>query len=207
MGIGTLIYGESGTGKSRSIKNLDYSKIGIINVASKPLPFKHKKGDIVIFNCYDAKTICRALQKTEKDIMIIDDFQYIMSFDFMNKIQEKGYEKFTVIAQDIVNIFKTIREMPEHKRVYILSHSEIDENGKERLKTIGKLLNDKIILEGLLTIVLKTCRTNGKYEFITQNSGFDTVKSPEEMFESEKIDNDLSLVDKAICAYYDIAQS
>ena len=95
--------------------------------------------------------------------------------------------------------------MPEHKRVYILAHSEIDENGKERLKTIGRLLNDKIVLEGLLTIVLKTCRTNGKYEFITQNNGFDTVKSPEEMFESERIDNDLLNVDKAICEYYGIS--
>ena len=107
MGIGTLIYGDSGTGKSRSIKNLDLTKVGIINVASKPLPFKLKKENTHIFNCSDAKKIQTVLKKAEKDIIIIDDFQYIMAFHFMNKIKEKGYEKFTEIAQDIVNIFNT----------------------------------------------------------------------------------------------------
>lgn len=207
MGIGILIYGESGTGKSRSIKNLPKEKVGIINVASKPLPFKQKDDKFKIFNNSDIGKIIELLKVSKAEIIIIDDFQYIMAFEFMNKINEKGFEKFTTIANNIVKLFTTIRELPENKRVYILSHSEIDENGKERLKTIGKLLNEKINLEGLLTIVLKTSRTNGKYEFATQNNGFDTVKSPEEMFENERIENDLLLVDNAICDYYDINQT
>ena len=157
----------------------------------------------------DSQQICTILQKTSKDIIIIDDFQYIMANEFMRgvTVEAKGNEqfmKFNRIAKNTWDILQTANALPENKRVYILSHTQTDDFGKTKAKTIGKLLDEKITLEGLFTIVLRTQAVNGNYSFLTQNNGSDTVKSPMGLFESQQIDNDLAQIDSEICNYYEI---
>jgi hypothetical protein len=147
--------------------------------------------------------------KTIKPIIIIDDFQYIMANEFMRRVtdQEVGnqaFAKYNEIARKAWDIFTQAQALPDDKRVYILSHTETTESGKTKIKTIGKLLDEKIVLEGLVTIVLRTLRINDQYIFATQNSGSDTTKSPLGLFENEHIENDLAAVDRAICDYYGI---
>ena len=197
MGIPILVIGESGTGKSTSIRFLENA--GIINVYGKPLPFKNKLKTVNIDDC--AK-IVKLLQKAESDVIVIDDFQYLLVNQFMSRAMEKGYEKFTEMAKGYYDVIDAVRKLPEQKRVYFLSHSERDNFGNTKAKTIGKLLDEKVTVEGLFTIVLKTVVTEDKYLFQTRNSGQDTVKTPMDMFSEDYIPNDLAEVDRAICEYY-----
>ena len=197
--IGILIIGESGTGKSTSIRNL--KDVGIINVHGKRLPFKH---DFAIRNEDNCDKICNILKKCTTDIVVIDDMQYLLARQYMSRAKELGYQKFTDMAVGYYNVMKTLEEMPDHKRVYFLSHIERDTQGNEKVKTIGKLLDEKITVEGLFTIVLKTVVRDGQYFFSTHNSGYDTVKSPMDMFAEELIPNDLAEVDRVVCEYYGI---
>ncbi|MHA1832471.1 MAG: ATP-binding protein [Candidatus Baldrarchaeia archaeon] len=209
MSIPILILGESGTGKSASMMNLDKDKTLLIQVVSKPLPFKNtwkawdkssSSGQIIITDRYDF--IIGAIKNAEswgKEIVIIDDFQYVMANEFMRRSSEKGYEKFTEIAKHAWEIIITSQEAA-NIRVYFLSHSETNE-GKTKAKTIGKLLDEKITLEGLFTVVLKTAVTDDGYFFDTKNSGSDTTKAPMGMFDN-RIKNDLSYVDQQITEYY-----
>jgi DNA replicative helicase MCM subunit Mcm2 (Cdc46/Mcm family) len=199
MGIPILIIGESGTGKSTSIRNL--MNAGIINVYGKPLPFRNSMKTVNIDDC---NKIISLLNKAEADVIVIDDFQYLLVNQFMKRAMEKGYDKFTEMAKGYYDVIDTVRKMPQQKRVYFLSHSERDNFGNVKAKTIGKLLDEKVTVEGLFTIVLKTVVTEDKYLFQTHNSGQDTVKSPMDMFAEEYIPNDLVEVDKAVCDFYGI---
>ncbi len=213
MSIATLILGQSGTGKSTSLRNLNPDDVLLIQVVPKPLPFraatwkpivKGESGGTVMV-CDKAETICKAIEKTSKKIIVIDDFQYVMANEFMRRATEKGFDKFTDIGRQAWDVFNAASNADHDKRIYILSHTEQDEQGTIKIKTIGKMLNEKITLEGLVTICLRTNVTNGVYEFSTQNNGSDTTKSPLGLFESERIDNDLAAVDAAIVEYYGLA--
>jgi predicted ATPase len=197
--IGTLIIGESGTGKSTSLRNL--KNVGIINVCGKRLPFKH---DFKVINEDNCDKICDILKKCKTDIVVVDDMQYLLARQYMSRAKELGYQKFTDMALGYYNVIKTLEEMPHYKRVYFLSHIERDQQGNEKVKTIGKLLDEKITVEGLFTIVLKTTVRDGQYFFVTRNSGYDTVKSPMGMFADELVPNDLAEIDKVISDYYEI---
>ena len=203
MAIPCLILGESGTGKSASMRNFSKGEVAIINVAGKPLPFK---SDLPMITTDRYPEIVNALLKMKAKTAVIDDAQYLLANEFMRRSGEMGYQKFTDIAKnDWSLIAETIcKQMPDDKIVYVMSHIDRDQNGYEKVKTIGKLLDEKITVEGLFTIVLKTHVEDGKYTFITQNSGFDTVKSPIGMFDSVEIDNDLKAVDNAIREYYNL---
>jgi hypothetical protein len=152
----------------------------------------------------DANKIITLLNKAEADVIVIDDFQYLLVNQFMKRAMEKGYDKFTEMAKGYYDVIDAVRKMPPQKRVYFLSHSERDNFGNVKAKTIGKLLDEKVTVEGLFTIVLKTVVTENNYLFQTRNSGQDTVKSPMDMFVEDFIPNDLAEVDKAICEYYNI---
>ncbi|MCK3656409.1 ATP-binding protein [Pasteurellaceae bacterium Macca] len=212
MSIATLILGESGTGKSTSLRHFDPAKVLLIQVISKPLPFRPTGWNYVskenpegaIFVSDNSQKICAAMQRTSKEIIIIDDFQYLMANEFMRRSTEKGYDKFTDIGRNAWNVFDLAGRLPHHKRVYILAHTQHDEFGRTKLKTLGKMLDDKITLEGIVTVCLRTQVSDGNYTFATQNNGNDTVKSPMGLFETSYIPNDLALVDKAICEYWDI---
>ena len=201
MAIVTFILGHSGSGKSYAMRNLDAKKTALYNVIGKPLPFRGKFPGLSTDN---AMEIIRTLPSSKSPIVVIDDFQYIMANEFMRRSHEKGFDKFTDIGRNAWEILNTAANLAPDRRVYILSHTQEDETGRTKIKTIGKLLDEKITPEGMVTIVLKAIVQDGKHYFTTQNSGMDTVKSPEGMFEQTLIDNDLAAVDKSICDYYGI---
>jgi hypothetical protein len=201
MGVAILVIGESGTGKSTSLRSL--KNAGVIIVYGKPLPFKGN-GDLKIINEDNCDKIVGLLHKCKSDIIVIDDFQGLLVKQFMGRAMEGGYQKYTEMAMGYYNVITAVQSMPVNKRVYFMSHIERDQNGNEKVKTIGKLLDEKVTVEGLFTIVLKTVVMNGIYYFQTHNSGNDTVKSPLDMFTDDLIDNDLAAVDKVICDYFDI---
>lgn len=201
MGIPVLIIGESGSGKSSSLENFNEDEIGIFNVARKPFPFQKKLPKINTSNYND---IMKSLSNATKKAYAIDDSQYLMSFEMLSKVEEMGYKKFTDIAVHFNNLIQfIIQQMPEDTIVYMLHHSEIGENGKVKAKTVGKMLDSQLTLEGLFTIVL-FAKTDGiRYYFETQNDGYSTAKSPRGMFERE-IPNDLKNVDKIIREYWSL---
>lgn len=203
MAIPVLILGESGTGKSASMRNFKRDQVAVINVAGKPLPFK---SDLPTYTTDSYPKIVRALTDMKAPSAVIDDAQYLLANEFMRRSGEMGYQKFTDIAKNYWSLIaETVsKNLPVNKIVYFLSHIDRDQDGHEKCKTIGKLLDEKITVEGLFTIVLKTHVEDGKYTFFTQNSGTDTVKSPIGMFAESQIDNDLKMVDDTIRAYYGI---
>ena len=201
------ILGRSGTGKSYSIRNFPKNKLAVINVQGKMLPFKGASE--IEQTCTDnSNDIMKALEIYAHDYqsIVIDDYQYLMSNEFMRRSYEKGYDKFTEIARHAWDIADKVRLLPDNVIVYIMCHTDRDDEGNEKIKTIGKLLDEKICLEGLSTIVLKTNVSDGQYTFLTQNNGKDTVKSPYGMFPSYAIDNDLWYVDQKIRNYYEMGE-
>lgn len=206
MATKVLVLGDSGTGKSASLRNFQPEEVLVINSAGKPLPFKNHFESVTPSFKKLTSDVLKAMDSTSKKVIIIDDAQYIMSFQYMRRIKENGWDKWNDIQGDFFNIIQHIDELPADTIVYILSHIQRDEEGREKLKTMGNMLDEKITLEGLFTVVLKTSVTDGEYYFITQNSGKDTVKSPIGMFDSYAIDNDLKYVDTKIRNYYEIGE-
>lgn len=202
MGIPVLILGESGTGKSTSLRNFKTGEIAIVNVAGKPLPFRGQFE--TLNNTTDFGVISRFMKSTKAKRIIIDDAQYIMSFQYMRRIKENGWDKFNELQSDYFNLIDLVGTLPNDVTVYFLSHIETTVDGRQKIKTIGKMLDEKITIEGMFTTVLKTYVADGKYYFLTQNSGNDTTKSPLGMFKSYAIDNDLKYVDDKIRNYYSI---
>jgi hypothetical protein len=201
MGIPVLILGESGSGKSASMRNFEPNEVGIFNVAGKPLPFRKKlnKADNAGYNI-----IAETLRKHKSKRYVIDDSQYLLCFEMFRTAKETGYGKFTDMALHFYNLVQlVIRETPDDCIVYFLHHTETTADGKVKAKTIGKMLDEKLTVEGLFAIVLM-CATDGiSHKFITQSDGMTTAKSPMEMFDRE-IDNDLKMVDQKIREYYEL---
>lgn len=199
MGMPVLILGESGSGKSTSLRNFETDELEIFNVASKPLPFRKR---LPILNKAGYKLIYEELRKAKFKRYVIDDSQYLMCFELFSKCKETGYGKFTDTAKHFYDLMQiVINNTPNDCIVYFLHHIEQTDAGKIKAKTSGKMLDNQLTLEGLFSIVLM-CQTDGKsHKFITQSDGNTTVKSPMEMFDLE-IDNDLKLVDSKIREYY-----
>lgn len=195
-----LIMGESGTGKSTSLRNFGKEEISFINVSSKPLPFKGRFARTV--NTDDPDEIIKLLKRSTSKVIVIDDAGYSMGFSEMRRRNEKGFQKFTDIGGSFFDIVDTARKLPEDVNVFFLMHTETTKDGITKAKTSGQMLDSKICLEGLFTIVLRTAVKDGHYLFITQNDGSDTVKSPLGMFETLEIENDLKAVDSTIREYY-----
>ena len=200
MAIAVLVLGESGTGKSASMRNFKADEIGVINVENKPLPFQ---SDIKTFNSDNYGKIKSVLMSAQAPSIVIDDSQYLMANEFMRKAQEVGFQKFTDIGKNFWDLVNTvIYEVPNNKIVYFLHHVEKSESGNVKAKTVGRMLDEKITFEGMFTIVLRTEVKDGKYLFSTRNNGQDTVKTPIGMFETDTIDNDLKAVDERIREFY-----
>ena len=201
MGIPVLILGESGSGKSTSMRNFEPDELGIFNVAGKPLPFRKKlpKADNATY-----QTIYKVLKDPQKKVYVIDDSQYLMAFESFDHAKETGYAKFTNMALNFRNLIDfIIRGTPADCIVYMLHHTELGENGRLKAKTLGKMLDNQLTVEGLFSIVL-LCQVEGsEHFFITNSDGSNPAKSPMDMFEL-KIDNDLKMVDKTIREYYEI---
>jgi hypothetical protein len=222
MGQGILVIAESGSGKSTSIETLDPKETFIINVANKPLPFKGWRKKYTIWskenptgNMYDKSSVANIEacikyvneKRPEIKNIIVDDFQYMSSFEFFDRADEKGYEKFTQIGAGIARISRMPKDLREDLTVFFLTHAEegTDMEGKKKYKakTIGKMVDEKLTLEGLFSIVLfgrvkKNKEGEIRYVFETSNNGENTCKSPRGMFNSFEIPNDLAAVRKAI---------
>lgn len=220
MSTATMIIGESGTGKSTSLRNLKPEQTLLIQAVRKPLPFRSKdwkpatkenpSGSIFVTD--NSEKIVEAMRRTSKEVIVLDDFQYVMANEFMRRVTDNetgnsAFAKYNEIARHAWDVLTAATALADNKRVYLLSHTSTDEFGKTKIKTIGKLLDEKIVMEGLVTIVLRTAVINDQYLFRTRNNGNDTVKSPIGLFEDETIPNDLAAVDAAICEFYGITEN
>lgn len=208
MGIPVLIIGKSGSGKSASMKNCVGKDFNIVRVLNKPLPFKGKINGWVTD---DYQTIRKALRSAPAKSIVIDDAGYLITNFFMRNHSTKGkgndvFGLYNQMADDFWNMIQNvvIAEVPQDKIVYIIMHEDTDDYGNIRAKTIGKLLDDKICLEGLCTVVLRCVNNLTEHKFITQSDGNAISKSPEGMFEDLEIPNDLLYVDTQIRKYYGI---
>ena len=199
MAIIVMVYGQSGTGKSASLRGFDPAKVAVINVSGKPLPFRTAMKTL---NTDNYEKIRAAMYKTERKSIVIDDATNLMVDEFMRTVKVTGFQKYNDLALNYFTLINQAAALPDDRIVYFLGHSEVDANGNEKFKTIGRLLDEKVTLEGKYTIVLKTVVQDGKYLFSTHNSGQDTVKTPIGMFGDDLIPNDLAAVDKVIREYY-----
>lgn len=208
MGVPVLIMGRSGSGKSASLRNIKNPTL-LINVVSKPLPFK--KNDKILEFCTDEylkikQTLTLAPEKGYKSV-VIDDAGYLMTSKFMSgHRQAKGNSQFDLYNEIADNFYSLltfiVKELPSDVIVYVMMHEEKNDFGESKPKTIGKLLDDKVCVEGMFTIVLHAMKLDNKYVFATSTDGLDVTKSPIGMFSETYIDNDLDLVDKTIREYY-----
>ena len=198
--------GESGSGKSASLRNFAPNEISVFNVTSKPLPFKQGKTKIPKIDNATYADIANALANPNKRAYVIDDAGYLLSFEMFKRANETGYSKFTDMAKNFFDMLDFINtKLPNDIIVYITMHTEDDsEMHKTKAKTIGKMIDQNLNLEGLFVIVLRAMQTEEGYKFITRDDRVSTAKSPMGMFESDKIDNDLKEVDRIIREYYDM---
>ena len=197
-----MVIGQSGTGKSTSLRNFKKGECSVINVSKKPMPFPC---ELNVANVGNYDTIKTLLQKTEAPSIVIDDCTYLLVNEYMSKADERGYDKYTAMAKsfwDLLNF--CINELPDNKIVYFLGHSEKGDDGREHFKTVGRMLDNVCVLEGYCTVVLKTVVEDGNYYFSTKNNGYDTVKAPMGMFEHDRIPNDLKAVDEQIRKYFNL---
>lgn len=208
MGIPVMILGASGSGKSASLRNFEPEEIGVLNVASKPLPFRKKLPVIdhasyeTIYATLNPQRLQEPKNATRRSF-VIDDSQYLMCFEMFRKAKETGYQKFTDCALNFYNLVQyVINGLPQDVIVYFLHHIDVDDSGKIKAKTAGKMLDNQLTLEGLFSIVLMATTDGKSHKFITQSDGYTTCKSPMEMFPLE-IENDLKLVDQTIREYYE----
>ena len=194
--------GESGSGKSASMRNFNENDVRVLNVASKPFPFRNvnklKKADKATYDM-----ITGVVKSGQVLSYVIDDAQYLMAFESFAKAQIAGYGKFTEMAKNYEEMLRTIQEdTPPDTIVYVMQHVDTDDTGKVKAKTLGKMLDQQLTVEGLFTIVLLAKADEKGHYFLTQSDGTNPCKSPMGMFDDVKIDNDLKMVDDTIREYY-----
>lgn len=210
MSIACLILGTSGSGKTSSLRNMDPAHTLLIQPIKKPLPFKaphwklrtpqNPSGNV--FQTDDPAKIVAAMFKSHHEVVVVDDLQAILVNELMSRSTETGYQKFSDIGRHTWDLLNAAGALAVHRRVYIMAHTTTDEFGAIRMKTVGKMVDEKIVPEGYFSIVLRTEARDGAYKFSTQTNGQDCVKSPIGMFSDRYIDNDLAEVDAAIFEYY-----
>lgn len=193
-----LVLAQSGTGKSSSLRNLKHGEANVLLCSGKELPFKNDLATKVPSSYNDALA---AIKGAPAPIVVIDDANYLISYEEMSRVNETGYAKFTQMASNMFQVFKTIIDKKSDQTFYVMAHAENREDGLLRFKTSGKMLSDKIVLEGLTNIVISTDIIDGQFVFKTATDGTG-IKSPIGMFDTPTIPNDLKLVDTAVRKFY-----
>lgn len=218
MSNATLIIGTSGSGKSTSLRNLNAKETFIISVLDKPLPFKGYKKSYRHITGWDdkennyyitddwAKIIkCIKIVNSRPEIksLIIDDFTYIMCGEFMRRSGERGFDKYSEMGTHIFLVVQELMSTRPDLFCFVLAHSENDNTGFSKIKTIGKLLEEKVCLEGMFTTCLHSCVVDGEFKLLTQHNGTHLAKSPLGLFSEKLIDNDLVFIQEAMSHYFD----
>lgn len=199
MGVCVLVLGYSGSGKSYALRNFEPDEVGIFNVIGKRLPFRKQ---LRCFNKPTYEEIAASMRASGKLAYVIDDANYLMAFENFAKAKQKGYEKFTQMAVNFERLLETANEMDDDTIVYFLMHPDTDEAGRVKPKTIGRMLDNQLTVEGMFPIVLMAEKDDKGYYLRTVSDGNDPAKAPPEMFAGPRIDNDLRAVDSAIREYY-----
>lgn len=205
MGIPVLIIGKSGSGKSASLRNFQPGEVGIVNVLGKPLPFRNK---LQAVQTDDYKKVYAIITKAKTDCIVIDDSGYLMTNQFMRGHSNTGagnavFTFYNDLGDQFWHLVRYVVEnLPPQRVVYFMMHEDKNDFGDVKPKTIGKMLDEKVCVEGMFTIVLRSMLVNGKHVFRTQTNGMDVCKTPIGMFDADEIDNDLKIVDNAIREYY-----
>lgn len=210
MAIPVLIIGDSGTGKSTSLMNLQPETTLCIQSINKRLPFRSNnwgpqtKSIMVTDDYAKIHNAFNASGRWGKNIIVVDDTNYLMANENMRNVDIKGFDKFTHMAKNLHSIFDHAQKLPGDQRIYFMMHTQESDTGHIKPKTVGKLLDQQIVIEGLFTIVFRCWANDGRHYFTTKTNGLDPVKTPMDMFKTNEIDNDLLQVDNAIKNYYNL---
>lgn len=202
MGVLVMVLGKSGSGKSTSLRNFEADEIGIFNVAGKPLPFRKRlpKADRCGY-----RDIAATLAKNDLRAYAVDDSTYLMQFDNFARANDSGYQKFTDIAVSFERLLEAAMATDENTVVYFLHHPDEDERGNVRPKSVGKMLNEKLCIEGLFPIVIGCEVRDGRHVFSVEPDERGIAKAPMGMFDAGVFENDLKAVDAAIREYWQLA--
>lgn len=203
MGVPVLIEGETGSGKTYSLRNFKPDEIGIFSVEKGRLPFR---GDFKVVKHATYGDINKIFKDPKLKRYVIDDSQYLMVNDMFDRAKETGYQKYTDLALSFRNLIHDVNmKLPDDVIVYFLHHTETDSNtGRVKAKTVGKMIDQYLTLEGCFDVVLLASVDGTEHYFITQSDGYTTAKSPADMFPDTKIPNDLKVVDEAIRSYWNL---
>ena len=196
-----LLIGKSGSGKSTSLRNFKKDEVAVINVLGKPLPFR---SDIKAVKLDDYANILNQIKLTKKNVIVIDDANYLITNEFMKNSSIKGYDKYNEMANHFFELINGIKNIEGGKTVYLIMHEDVDDNGNVKPKTIGKLLDEKVNIQGMFTICIRAMYENGKYIFRLKTNGQDCVKTPFGMFDTDEMENDLKAFDNVVREYYSL---
>lgn len=208
MSIPILIIGKSGTGKSASMRNFKKEEIDVINVESKPLPFRN---DFDTLDSDNYREIAKAIKNSKKKVVVVDDAGYLLTNSFMRGHASQGggnamFNFYNTLADDFWKLITFCKSLCKEKIIYIIMHEAKNDFGDIKPKSIGKLLDEKVTIEGMFTIVLRSVYHDGGYYFRTHTDGFDVAKSPINMFTEDEVDNDLKAIDKKVREYYGLVE-
>lgn len=196
-----LLIGKSGSGKSTSLRNFTKDEVAVINVLGKPLPFKN---DLKAPRIDNYEEILNQIKMTKKKTIIIDDSNYLITNEFMSKASIKGYDKYNQMANNFFELINGIKNVEGGKTVYLIMHEDTDDNNNVKPQTIGKLLDEKVNIQGMFTICIRAVFENGQYLFRLKTNGQDCVKTPLGMFENATMENDLKAFDEVVKDYYEL---
>ena len=200
MGVAVLILGDSGSGKSTSLRNFEPGEIGILNVMGKPLPFRKK---LKLAQHANYGTVQQTLKANNLRAYVIDDAGYLMALENFRRAKESGYAKFTDMALHYEQLIEWATQTDEDTIVYIMMHVDRDADGRVKPRTVGRMIDEKFCIEGACPIVIYSTIIDGKHVFITKGDGYNGAKAPMEML-PDVMENDLAAVDDAIRDYWEM---
>lgn len=202
MGTLVMVLGDSGSGKSTSLRNFEPGEVGVFNVTGKPMPFRKRLPQV---DQADYQTITRTLAANNKRAYVVDDAGYLMQFDNFQRAKDTGYGKFTDMAKSFYELLRAAMATDRDTVVYFLMHPDRDDMGREKPKTIGRMLDEKLNVQGLFPVVIDCEVRDGRHVFVTKNDGFGLAKAPIDML-PDVMDNDLKAVDTSIREYWGMRQ-